>query len=118
MQQSNFCFAAGCAKKALNEAVCAIVSASALEQYAELVQKIKEYTHFDLEQFFHVIALLAVICWIKDWLSEVCDFLTRKVPRFFHKLLHGEVSLCLLDCEDSESTKSSKSRKSSSSFHY
>jgi hypothetical protein len=100
MQLSNFCFAADCAKQALNDAVCAIVSASALAQWANLVQSIKDLTCFDINRLFETIALLAVLCWISAWIAEAVIFMTKTIPRFIKNLLCGKVSLCLLDCDD------------------
>ena len=121
MQQSNICFAAGCAKKALNEAVCAVISASALEQAANIAKLIKNLTCFDITQFIQLLALFAVLCWISAWIAEAFEFIVKTIPRFIKNLLCGKVSLCLLDCERLEclerSERLNKSYKSSS-FRY
>lgn len=99
MTSKKICALASCATNAIDKAVCAIVSASALEQYAQLVEFIKTNTCFDINRFFSLIALLALLCWLSDWLHEIVRFVCHTIPKFFKNLFCGKVSLCLLDCE-------------------
>ncbi len=108
------CKVAGCATRALNKSVCAVVSAAALEQYAKISEMIKQYTCFDINHFFGLIALLAVLCWISQWIAEIIDFVTVTIPNFISNLCNGKFSLCLLDCDRS----STGSRHSESSTEY
>jgi hypothetical protein len=103
MTSKKICALASCATHAIDKAVCAVVSASALEQYAQLVEFIKNATCFDINRFFALIALLALLCWLSDWLYEIIHFVCHTIPRFFKNLLCGKVSLCLLNCENSHS---------------
>jgi hypothetical protein len=106
MTSKKICALASCATNAIDKAVCAVVSASALEQYAQLVEFIKNTTCFDINRFFALIALLALLCWLSDWLYEIIHFVCHTIPRFFKNLLCGKVSLCLLDCESSHHSHS------------
>ena len=111
----NFCAAAACAKKSLDEAICSIISASALSQYATIVKHIKDATSFDLDAIFELIALLSVICFVGNWIQEIIRFITHSVPKFVKRLLHGKFSFCLTNCDgndESEPHKSEKSHKS------
>jgi hypothetical protein len=109
MTSSKICQLAACATDALDKSVCAIVSVTALEQYACIVNYIKNATCIDINELFGYIALLAVLCWVGQWLEEIYHFLVYTVPRFIKNLCCGKFSLCLLDCgkkhsDSSEST--------------
>jgi hypothetical protein len=110
MTSQKICNLASCATKALDKSVCAIVSVAALEHYSVIVGYIKDFTTIDINEFFGYIALLAVLCWVGQWIEEIIDFVCKTIPKFFKNLMCGKFSLCLLNCE-----KSSKSTKSSSS---
>lgn len=116
MPSQKICQLASCATSALDKSVCAVVSVAALEQYANIVNLIKQYTSIDVNEFFGYIALLAVLCWVSQWLEEIINFMCKTIPKFVKNLLCGKFSLCLLNCDkSSESSKSSKSCKSSKS---
>lgn len=116
MTSQKICKLASCATRALDESVCAVVSVAALEQYAKIVDLVKQYTCIDINEFFGYIALLAVLCWVSQWLNEIIHFICKTIPKFFKNLCRGKFSLCLLDCDNS--SKSSKSTESSSSTKY
>ena len=109
------CKLAGCATRALDKSVCAVVQVAALEQYAKITKLIKVHTCFDVNEFFGLIALLAVLCWVGDLIKEIIHFVTKTVPRFFKNLLCGKISLCVLKCDKSESESKSKSDSKSDS---
>lgn len=113
MSSQKICKLASCATRALDESVCAVVSVAALEQYTKIVDLVKQYTCIDINEFFGYIALLAVLCWISQWLNEIIRFVCETIPKFFLNLCNGKFSLCLLDCD--KSSKSSKSTKTESS---
>ena len=101
------CQLASCATQALDKSVCAIVSVAALEQYNCTVELVKKYTCIDINEFFGYIALLAVLCWVSQWLEEIIHFMFHTVPKFLRNLCHGKFSLCLLDCDRSHKKSSS-----------
>lgn len=108
MQHSQkICQLASYATQALDKSVCAIVSVAALEQYNCAVELVKKYTSIDINEFFGYIALLAVLCWVSQWLEEIIHFMLHTVPRFLSNLCHGKFSLCLLDCYRSHKKSSS-----------
>ena len=117
MQKSNLCFAANCAKNALNEAVCATVSSAALNQWANIIELIKCYTGLDINTLFEIIAILTVLCFLSRWLLEVVHFVTNTIPKVIRNVCRGKLSFCILDCDNEEPKHSSKSAKSSS-FRY
>lgn len=108
------CKLATCATNALDKSVCAIVSVAALEQYNNVVHLIKDLTCIDVNEFFGLIALLAVLCWISQWLEEIFHFICHGIPKFLRRLCHGKLSLCVLNCDSS--CKSSKSHHSHHSY--
>lgn len=108
-QTSLICKAAKCANRALGKSVCRIVSVAALEHYAHIVEVIKNTLCIDINKLFGLIALLAVLCWISQWISEIINFVTKTVPQFIKNLCQGKFSLCLLDCQDSGSSFGSSS---------
>lgn len=115
MSSQKICQLASCATRALDKSVCAVVSVAALEQYGKIVDLVKQYTCIDINEFFGYIALLAVLCWVSQWLNEIIHFICKTIPKFFKNLMCGKFSLCLLDCDRShKSSKSHKSHKSSS----
>lgn len=119
MTSQKICQLASCATRALDESVCAIVSVAALEQYGKIVDLVKEHTCIDINEFFGYIALLAVLCWVSQWLEEIYHFVCKTIPKFIMNLCRGKFSLCLLDCDSShKSHKSHKSSCSSSSSKY
>jgi len=112
MTSQKICNLAAVATKTLDKSVAAIVSVAALEQYAKLSALLKEYTCIDINEFFGIIALLAVLCWISQWLEEIFHFICVTIPKFFVNLCRGKLSLCLLDCDKShESHESHKTDK-------
>jgi hypothetical protein len=117
MTSNKICQLASCATNALDKSVCAIVSVAALEQYNCVVEYIKNITCIDINEFFGYIALLALLCWVSQWLAEIFNFMCKTIPKFMKNLFCGKFSLCLLDCDKKcdKSSKSSKSCKSSSS---
>lgn len=100
---------AECANDALNKVVCAAVSAAALEQYGKIVHFIKSTLCFDINELFGLIALLAVLCWVSQWISEIIHFVTKTIPKFIKNLCNGKFSLCLLDCDRSRTEHKSSS---------
>lgn len=114
MTSNKICQLARCATNALDKSVCAVVSVAALEQYSYVVGLIKQFTCIDINKFFGYIALLALLCWVSQWLADIINFICKTIPKFFKNLFCGKLSLCLLDC-DKKCHKSSKSCKSSSS---
>jgi Na+/glutamate symporter len=117
------CKLAGIATRTLDKSIAAIVAASALEQYSRVVALVNAQTGIDINEFFAYIALLAVLCWVGQWLNEIMAFTIVTIPRFFKNLCHGKFSMCLLDCDkshkSSESTKSSRTASTkSTSTHY
>ena len=100
------CKLASCATHALDRSVCAVVSVAALEQYNNLVELVKKFTCIDINEFFGYIALLAVLCWISQWLEEIIHFVFKTIPKFIKNLCHGKLSLCLLDCDRSHKKSS------------
>ncbi len=112
MSSQKICKLASCATKVLDDSVCAVVSVAALEQYAIIVDLVKQYTCIDINEFFTYIALLAVLCWVSQWLNEIIHFLCKTIPRFLKNLTCGKFSLCLLDCDSHSSSRSHKSHKS------
>lgn len=112
---SQICNLAGAATKALNKSAAAVVAAAALEQYAKLAQKVKELTCIDINEFFSIIALLAVLCWVGQWIKEICHFVTVTIPTFIANLCKGHFSLCLLNCKSSSESHSDEHKKSSQS---
>ena len=110
MTSQKICNLAAVATKTLDKSVAAIVSVAALEQYAKISALLKEYTCIDINEFFGIIALLAVLCWVGQWLEEIFHFICVTIPKFFANLCKGKLSLCLLDCDNSH--KSHKSHKS------
>lgn len=115
MHKTLICKAGQCAHKALNNSVCSIISNAALEQYAKIVEMIKTNLYIDINKLFGFIALLAILCWVGHWISDIIKFVTRTIPRFIRNLLHGKFSVCLFDCESSKSDSKSKSDKKSNS---
>jgi hypothetical protein len=120
MSSQKICKLASCATKALDDSVCAVVSVAALEQYAIIVDLVKQYTCIDINEFFTYIALLAVLCWVSQWLNEIIHFLCKTIPKFLKNLMCGKFTLCLLDCgsshSSSRSSRSHKSHKSSTQY--
>jgi len=112
---SQICKIAKCASSALNESVCAVVSAAALKQYEHIVELIKKCVCIDINKLFGLIATLVVICWISQWLLEIFKFIVKTIPAFIKNLCVGKVSFCLLDCPDLNipTIFGSKSHKSS-----
>jgi hypothetical protein len=106
----NLCNAAACAKLALDKVVCDAVSNAALNFYTQVVEFLRNTLCIDLTVFFQLIAMLAVICWIQNWLIEIIHFICR-IPKVLKNLFCGNFNLCLLDCDGSEnnSTKSNDS---------
>ena len=100
---SQICSLADCATKALNKNFCAVVSAAALDHYAKIAETIKKCLCIDINELFSVIALLAVLCWISQFITEIIHFVTRTIPNFISNLCHGKFSLCLLDCSSDKS---------------
>jgi hypothetical protein len=107
MTSQKICNLAAIATKTLDKSVAAIVSIAALEQYSKIVDLLKQYTGIDINEFFGIIALLAVLCWVGHWLEEIFHFICVTIPKFFHNLCRGKLSLCLLDCDRSHSSHSS-----------
>lgn len=116
MTSQKICSLANIATKALDKSVASIVSVAALEQYTAVVEFINCKIGINVNDFFAYIALLAVLCWVGQWLEEIINFICKTVPKFFKNLMCGKLSLCLLDCD--KSCKSSKSSKSSKSCKY
>lgn len=115
MTTQKICQLASCVNSTLDKSICAIVSVAALEQYHMIVDYIKKYTCFNINDFFGYIALLAVLCWISQWINEILNFICKIIPKFLKNLMCCNFSLCLLDCDKShKSHKSSSSNKSSS----
>ena len=114
MTSQKICNLASVATKTLDKSVAAIVSVAALEQYARITALLKEYTCIDINEFFGIIALLAVLCWVGQWLHEIFHFICVTIPKFFVNLCKGKLSLCLLDCGSSEHSKHSHSKHSHS----
>lgn len=110
------CQLASCATSALDKSVCAVVSVAALEQYNNIVELVKNLTYIDINEFFGYVALLAVLCWVSQWLEEIIHFVCKTIPKCIKNLCHGKLSLCLLDCYEShkESSTCDTSDKSSS----
>lgn len=98
----NLCNAAACAKLALDKIVCEAVSSSALDFYTQVVEFLRNTLCIDLTMFFQLIAMLAVICWVQNWLIEIIHFVCR-IPRVLKNLFCGKFNLCLLDCDNSKS---------------
>ena len=109
------CQLASCATKTLDKSVCAIVSVVALEQYNNIVEYIKNCAHIDINEFFGLIALLAVICWFYQWLKEIIVFICKTIPKFLKNLCHCKFSLCLLNCDKSSKSSSTSECSESSS---
>lgn len=106
MPSQKICQLASCATRALDKSVCAVVSVAALEQYNNIVDLVKNLTCIDINQFFGYVALLAVLCWVSQWLEEIIHFIFHTVPKFIKNLCHGKLSLCLLDCHKSHKKSS------------
>lgn len=107
----NLCNAATCAKFALNKAVCDAVASAALNFYSQIVEFIRNTLCFDISILFQVIAVLAVICWVQEWLLEIIKFIC-KIPKIIKNLFCGKFNLCLLDCDSEHSTSSKHSKHS------
>lgn len=116
MTSQKICQLAAVATEALDKSTAALVSVAALEQYNYVVDLIKEKTCIDINEFFAYIALLAVLCWVSQWLEEIYRFFCYTIPKFIKNLSCGKLSLCLLDC-DSSSHKSKSSKPSDPSDH-
>lgn len=97
----NLCNAAACAKLALDKVVCEAVSSAALNFYSQVVEFLRNNLCVDLTVFFQLIALLAVICWVQNWLIEIIRFICN-IPKVLKRLFCGNFNLCLLDCDGSE----------------
>ena len=110
MTSQKICNLAAVATKTLDKSVAAIVSVAALEQYTRITELLKQYTCIDINEFFGIIALLAVLCWVGNWLEEIIHFICVTIPKFFQNLYKGKLSLCLLDCDRSH--KSDTTHKS------
>ncbi len=95
---SKLCNAAACAKDALDKVVCDAVAASALQFYARAVEFLRNTLCVDITKFFQLIALLAVVCWIQQWLQEIIAFICN-IPTVIRNLFSGNFSLCLLPCD-------------------
>jgi hypothetical protein len=102
---SNLCNAAACAKIALDKVVCDAVASAALDFYAKAVEFLRSHLCIDLNVFFQLIAVLAVICWIQNWLLEIIKFVC-KIPKVIKELFCGNFNFCLLDCDESHQTQS------------
>ena len=102
----NLCNAATCAKLALDKVVCEAVAAAALNFYAQIVDFLRNTLCFDFAIFFKVIAFLAVVCWVQNWLLEIIKFICN-IPRVIKNLFCGKFNLCLLDCDNSRSSRRS-----------
>ena len=74
MSSSKLCQLANVATATLDKYVAEIVSHAALAQYEKIVDLIKEYTCIDLNEFFVCISLLAVLCWVSQWLNDIIIF--------------------------------------------
>ena len=103
----NLCNAATCAKLALDKVVCEAVAAAALNFYAQIVDFLRNTLCFDFSIFFQIVAFLAVICWVQNWLSEIINFIC-KIPTVIKNLFCGKFNLCLLDCDRSEHSQPSE----------
>lgn len=112
MTSQKICNLASVATRTLDKSVAAIVSVAALEQYAKITDLLKQHTCIDINEFFGIIALLAVLCWIGQWLQEIFHFICVTIPRFFSNLCRGQFSLCLLDCGSHRSSTKSESENS------
>lgn len=110
----NLCNAAACAKLALDKVVCEAVSSAALDFYAQIIEFLRNTLCIDIAVFFQLIALLAVVCFIQNWLLEIIGFICR-IPKILKNLFCGKFNLCLLDCDRSES--SSESESSSTGYY-
>jgi len=111
---TKLCDAAACAKIALDKVVCESVSVAALEFYAKVVEFIRLHTCIDIGLIFQVIAILAVICWIQQWLLEIINFVLG-IPKLIKKLFCGKLfPLCVFDCCDKPVHESEDSSSSSS----
>lgn len=110
---SNLCNAANCAKIALDKVVCDAVASASLNFYAQIVEFLRNNFCFDLTMFFQVIAFLAVICWIQNWLIEIIKFICR-IPRIIKHFFCGNFNLCFLNCDKKSSSSSSSSSEKSS----
>jgi hypothetical protein len=113
----NLCNAATCAKLALDKVICDAVATAALNFYTQIVSFLRDTICLDLTMFFQVIALLAVICWIQNWLIEVVKFICH-IPRVIKNLFCGKFNLCLLDCDGKSRKSESDSDADSDSNHY
>ena len=111
----NLCNAATCAKLALDKVVCEAVAAAALNFYAQIVDFLRNTLCFDFAIFFKVIAFLAVVCWVQNWLLEIIKFICN-IPRVIKNLFCGKFNLCVLDCDRSE--RSERSERSDQSEDY
>ena len=111
---SPICVAADCAKVVLDKLVCEAVAASTLSFFAKIVDYLKNTLCFDINVLFEAIAILAVLCWIQSWVTEIIRFLL-KIPKIIKNLFCGKFSLCLFDECDGNAPKPDKSSSSASS---
>lgn len=112
---SNLCNAATCAKLALDKVVCEAVSAAALNLYAQIVDFLRNTLCFDLTVFFKVVALLAIICWIQNWLLDIIKFICN-IPRVIKNLFCGKFNLCVFNCEQPEHSEHSELSEQSEDY--
>jgi hypothetical protein len=85
-----------CAKLALDKVVCQGVAAAALDLYAALVDYLRMALCFDVSVLFQIIAVLAIICWIQNWLIEIYYFIV-KLPKILKNIFCGKFDLCILE---------------------
>lgn len=111
---TNLCNAATCAKIALDKVVCDAIASAALNFYSQIVEFLRVTMCVDVTMFFQLIALLAVLCWVQNWLMEMIHFICR-IPKVIKNIFHGKFSLCLLNCGRSDSKCTSDSRSNSCS---
>ena len=88
-----------CAKSALDKVVCQGVAAAALDLYAALVDYLRMALCFDVSVVFQIIAVLAITCWIQNWLIEIYYFIV-KLPRILKNIFCGKFDLCILEDHD------------------
>ena len=106
---SKICRAVSCVREVLDKSVCDAVAGAALDFYAQVIEFIKTNVGFDITVLFKVLAVLALVCWIQEWLLELVKF-ALGIPRFIKNLFCGKFSLCLFDnCNASSESSSDES---------
>ena len=80
------------ATNALDEVVAIAVSAAVIEQFNKLLNFIRCKLHVDVSMLFKVIATMALLFWIIEWVDAAKELFFCKIPKFIKNLCKGKKS--------------------------